>query len=234
MGRHGGHQPPPRQPQPQPQGQYASHAPSAPQQQYAPPGHYGPFPQGQYAPPRTAYQQAPYGQPLDGAAPQYQQAPGPRFPNAAPRGKSRHWVRNTLLVVGGLVVLIVVAAVVKTAVGASPVTVDGTVTPLSGASSASGSGFAARTYARCALASPKPGTQITITTVSGQVIGTGTLGEWAHSTVTVAGVSVYRCDMPFTIKNVPPEARYGFSLSGLPGTIWETSVSSPVNLRIPG
>jgi hypothetical protein len=143
-------------------------------------------------------------------------------------------VRNTLLVVGGLAVLIVVAAVVvKTVVGASPATVNGTVTPLSGVSSVSGGGFAARTYARCELARPKPGTQITITSVSGQVIGTGTLGAWTHSTVTVLGKEVYLCDMPFTIKNVPSEARYGFSLNGFPGTIWETSVSSPVNLRIP-
>jgi hypothetical protein len=143
-------------------------------------------------------------------------------------------LRNTLLAIGGLLVLIVVAVVVKVADGTSKVTVHGTVTPLSGPSSVSGSGFTAKTYAGCALARPRPGTLITITSLSGQVIGTGTLGEWAHSAVTASGATVYQCEMPFTIKNVPSEPRYGFSVNGVPGTLWQTTVSSPVNLRIPG
>lgn len=231
MGRHEGYQPPQRQPQPQ--GQYSSRAPYPPQEQYEPPGHDGPSPQGQYAPPYTGYQQTPSGQPPYGTGSQYQQTPGARYPYVVPpQKKRRHWVRNALLVIGGLVVAIVVTAVVKTAGGASAVTVNGTVTPSSGASSVFGSGITATTYAECALASPKPGTQITITSPSGQVIGTGTLGVWADSSVTASGVTAYQCDMPFTIKNVPSEARYGFSVNGIPGTIWETSVSGPVNLSI--
>jgi hypothetical protein len=224
MGRHGGHQPPPKQAQPQ--GQYPPPGPYSLQEQHGPP------PRSQYASAYTGYQQTPYGQLPYDAGPQYQ-APGPHYPYIAPpQTKRRHWVRNTLLVVGGLVILVVVAAVVKTAGGASAVTVNGTVTPSSGASSVFGSGITATTYAECALASPKPGTQITITSPSGQVIGTGTLGLWADSSVTASGVTVYQCDMPFIIKNVPSESRYGFSVNGVPGTIWETSVSGPVNLSI--
>jgi hypothetical protein len=44
-------------------------------------------------------------------------------------------------------------------------------------------------------------------------------------------VTVYSCAMPFTIKGVPNETRYGFQVNGVPGTIWETSVNS-VSLNI--
>jgi hypothetical protein len=89
----------------------------------------------------------------------------------------------------------------------------------------------ATSYATCAASSPEPGTQVTVTDPSGAVIGTGTLGLWNHDSTTVSGTTIYPCDMPFTIKDQPHEARYGFAINGVPGTIWETSVRS-VSLAI--
>ena len=205
---------------------------------YPPPGQYTPPPQGQYAPPYSGYQQGPgqppHGPPQEPGSPLYQQGPGPQYVSAPPQRKKRHWQLYTLLGISALVVLIVVVTVVLTGGGASAVTIKGTVTPSSGASSVFGAGVNATTYAGCAAASPMPGTQITVTDPSGKVIGTGTLGVWADSSVTTSGLTVYLCDMPFTIKNVPSEQRYGFSINGVPGTIWETSVSGPVNLSVSG
>ena len=158
---------------------------------------------------------------------------GPQYPYAPPLPrKESHWVRNTLLAVGGVVVLIAVIAAVKLAGGSSAATITGTVTPSSAASSVFGSGINATSYAECAVTSPKPGTQVTVTSPSGQVIGTGTLGLWSHSSVTASGLTVYLCDMRFTIKSVPAEQRYGFSVDGESGTIWETNVTKPVSLSI--
>lgn len=250
MGRHGGRQPAPSQPpdhnyapeQYPPQVQYPPQATYPPEGKYDPRGHYPPPgqypPQSQYGPPYDGYQQGP-DQPVDGPppqgppGPQYQQGPGPQYAYVpSPQQKKRHWVLYTLLGAGAVVAAIVVVAVIKTAGGASTVTIKGTVTPASAASSVFGSGINATSYAECAVANPKPGTQVTVSSPSGQVIGTSALGIWADSSVTTSGVTIYLCDMPFTIKNVPSEQRYGFSINGVPGTIWETSISGSVNLSV--
>jgi hypothetical protein len=46
-------------------------------------------------------------------------------------------------------------------------------------------------------------TQITVTDPSGKVIGTGTLGLRNHDSSSVSGTTIFPCDMPFTIGNVP-------------------------------
>ena len=98
-----------------------------------------------------------------------------------------------------------------------PVTIRGTVTPSSGSSSVFGTGMNSTSYAGCTASSPAPATQVTVSSPSGTVIGTGTLGAWNPDNATVSGTTIYRCDMPFTIKNVPQEARYGFAINGVPG-----------------
>jgi hypothetical protein len=113
-----------------------------------------------------------------------------------------------------------------------PVTVHGTITPSSSSSSVFGTGMNSTSYTGCAASSPAPGTQVTVSSPSGTVIGTGTLGTWNPDSSAVSGTTIYRCDMPFTIKNVPQEARYGFAINGVPGTIWETSVSGTVSLSV--
>jgi hypothetical protein len=95
-----------------------------------------------------------------------------------------------------------------------------------------GQGMNATSYATCASSTPEPGTQVTVTDPSGTVIGTGTLGLWNHDSTTVSGATIYPCDMPFTIKDVPHEARYGFAINGVPGTIWETSINGAVSLTV--
>lgn len=157
----------------------------------------------------------------------------PQGPYSPQRQKGRRLY--TLLGLAGLVVPIVVAAAGCSS-GASAVTVNGTVTPssASGVSLVFGPGINATTYAGCKKASPAPGTQITVTDPSGNVIGTGTLGQWADTSMTAQGLKVYACDMPFTISNVPSEQRYGFAINGVPGTMWETSVSGPVHLSVKG
>ena len=115
---------------------------------------------------------------------------------------------------------------------ASAVTITGTVTPSSASSSVFGNGMNATSYAACAVTSPKPGTQVTVTDPSGKGIGTTTLGLWDNTHATASGLTVCLCDIPFTIKNVPAEQRYGFSVDGESGTIWETNASKPVNLSI--
>jgi hypothetical protein len=115
-----------------------------------------------------------------------------------------------------------------------PVTVHGTVTPSSGSSSVFGQGMNSTSYVGCAAASPAPGTQVTVSSPSGTVIGTGTLGVWNPNNTTVSGTTIYTCDMPFTIKNIPQETRYGFAINGVPGTIWESSVTGTVSLAVGG
>ena len=74
------------------------------------------------------------------------------------------------------------------------------------------------------LGGPKPSTQITVNDPSGKVIGTGTLGTWRTGTTSAGGLTLYTCTMPFTISSVPSEPRYGFSITGVPGTTWVTNV----------
>lgn len=113
-----------------------------------------------------------------------------------------------------------------------PVTVHGTVLPSSASSSVFGQGMTATTYEGCAGASPAPGSQVTVTSPSGTVIGTATLGLWNRDTMSAAGNTVYRCDMPFIMKDVPKETRYGFAINGVPGTIWESSVTGTLSLAV--
>src|SRR5580704_9561484 len=93
------------------------------------------------------------------------------------------------------------AAALVAGCSSSTVTVQGQVAPSS--STGSVMGITADSYATCSLASPSPGTQVTLTDSSGKVIGTGTLGIWSHAHAAVSGVTSYNCDMPFTMKNVP-------------------------------
>ena len=100
------------------------------------------------------------------------------------------------------------------------VTIHGTVRPdVSGA---------ARYYQACAYGKPSPGAQVTVTDPSGAVISTGTLGAWSHANPS----GMFTCAMPFTVANVPHEARYGFAINGVPGTIWKTSVGGTVQLEV--
>jgi hypothetical protein len=48
------------------------------------------------------------------------------------------------------------------------------------------------------------------------VIGSTTLGLWSDATLSTSGLTVYSCIMPFMVKDVPAERRYGFQMSGVP------------------
>jgi hypothetical protein len=85
-------------------------------------------------------------------------------------------------------------------------------------------------YGECSSDTPSPGVQVVVTDPSGKVIGTGTLGPWSHQTATASGLTMFPCWMPFVMRNVPTEPRYGFSVNGVPGTIWMTKVSQLVTL----
>jgi hypothetical protein len=118
--------------------------------------------------------------------------------------------------------------------GPGTLTVHGSVTPNSAAAGVFGPGMNRTSYAGCAGAKPTPGTQITITDSSVKVLGTGTLGAWSNTTMTVSGTTIYTCTMPFTITDVTAgEPRYGFAISGVPGTQWESSVKN-VALQVTG
>jgi hypothetical protein len=118
--------------------------------------------------------------------------------------------------------------------GPGTVTVHGTVTPNSASAGVFGPGMTSTSYAGCATANPAPGTQVTVTDSSGKVLGVGTLGAWSAATRTVSGVTIYPCTMPFTITVVTAgEPRYGFAISGVPGTQWETGVNN-VALQVTG
>lgn len=122
-----------------------------------------------------------------------------------------------------------------TACGSSspPVTIHGQVSPSSTVASVF-PGATASSYAGCSEANPAPGTQVTVADPSGKVLGSATLGLWTHQHITTSGITAYQCDMPFTIKNVPHEARYGFAINGVPGKIWMTNVSQGVTLSVSG
>ncbi len=136
----------------------------------------------------------------------------------------------------GAILTAMAALTAAAACGSSPppVTIHGTVTPSGTISQTFGQGLNADGYGACSETSPAPGTQVTVTSPSGTVIGTGTLGSWNTDSVVIEGTTMYHCDMPFTIKNVPQETRYGLAVSGVPGTIWETSVSGAVSLEAGG
>ena len=118
--------------------------------------------------------------------------------------------------------------------GSSAVTIHGTVTPSSGVSAVFGAGMNANSYTSCSSASPAPGTQVSVTDPSGKVIGTGTLGLWSHASVKISGTTVYSCDMPFTIKDISAEPRYGFAINNVPGKIWVTDINKEVTLNVGG
>jgi hypothetical protein len=110
-------------------------------------------------------------------------------------------------------------------------TVHGTVAP-NGPSSVLGVGGDEQTYAGCVGDTPKPGTQVTVSSPSGTVIGTAALGLWSRQRVSAGGLTLYTCVMPFTITGVPSEQRYGFAIAGVPGTQWENSITSAVGLAV--
>jgi hypothetical protein len=66
------------------------------------------------------------------------------------------------------------------------------------------------------------GTQITVISPSGTVIGTGSLGAPATTTSNMLGcieeIDVY----PFQVAGLPSESRYGVQINGEQGTIWFT------------
>lgn len=128
---------------------------------------------------------------------------------------------STAIKIAGVSALALLAALTGCG-GASTVTIRGDVQPSSNSTSVLG--VTADTYDGCAEASPAPGTQITVSSPDGKIIGTATLGEWSHASAMVEGVTAYTCDMPFTMTNVPAETRYGFSIDNVPGKIWVTSI----------
>jgi len=105
-------------------------------------------------------------------------------------------------------------------------TIHGTVTP-------SGPGIA-NAYGFCSEDNPAPGGQVTVSDPGGKVIGTGTLGTWSHAHFTSYGTTEYTCTMPFAMKGVPAEQRYGFAVNGVPGKIWFNKLSKPVTLNVSG
>lgn len=127
-------------------------------------------------------------------------------------------------------ILVIVVTIIVTGHSTSSKTVHGTFTPTSETLSLFGG---VSEYALCSEAVPAPGSQVTVTDPSGKVIGTGTLGPWSHQTVEVSGLTFYPCEMPFTVTGLPSESRYGFSVNGVNGTIWETDLSN-VNLNVSG
>jgi hypothetical protein len=111
--------------------------------------------------------------------------------------------------------------------GSSSVTIHGDVSAGGGAF-----GGPVTIYGYCSQDAPSPGDQVTVTDPNGKVIGTGTLRIWSHIRATADGVTMYGCDMPFTIKGVPAEQRYGFEINNAPGKIWVSNVNQPVTLDV--
>jgi hypothetical protein len=137
----------------------------------------------------------------------------------------KHW--------GILAILGAASALSVTACGGGPPpeTVHGQVAPSSAVANVF-SGVTANSYAQCSEATPAPGTQVTVTNPSGKVLGSAVLGLWSHQHITTSGITAYQCDMPFTIRDVPHEARYGFAINGVPGKIWVTKLSGGVTLSV--
>ncbi len=118
-------------------------------------------------------------------------------------------------------------ALVSTACGSSPTTMNGTlmVTTDSGESS----------FCDNNSFNVDQGTQVSIVSPSGTVIGTGNLGAPATTTGNVLGcideVDVYK----FQVTGLPSESRYGVQISGEQGTIWFTPAEVPyANLSLGG
>jgi hypothetical protein len=143
-------------------------------------------------------------------------------------------ITTTTRAAGALAVTAVSGGALAGCGGPGTMTVNGTVTPNSAAAGVFGPGMNGTSYAGCAVAKPAPGTQVTVTDSAGKVLGTGTLGAWSATTVAVSGTTIYPCTMPFTVTGVTAgEPRYGFAVSGVPGTQWETSLKN-VALEITG
>lgn len=137
------------------------------------------------------------------------------------------------MILRGIAVALVVAATATlSACGNSTVTVHGQVEPGGGALASMGADGLAQTYSGCSDDTPSPGSQVTVTNPSGKVIGSATLGTWSHRTVTADGLTMYPCWMPFTMKNVAAEQRYGFKINNVPGEIWVNNVSKIVTLDV--
>jgi len=83
--------------------------------------------------------------------------------------------------------------------------------------------------AACAFGKPASGNQIVITSPSGTVISTATLGTLIHA---ANPSGHFTCTLPFTATKVPQETRYGFTINGVPGTIWMTNISGTVQLNV--
>jgi hypothetical protein len=123
-------------------------------------------------------------------------------------------------------VLVLAVAVAACGSGSPSVTIHGQVLP------ARADGVPATSYGFCSEGSPSPGDQVTVSDPGGKVIGIATLGTWNHTRATVDGVTVYPCLMPFTMKGVPGEQRYGFGINNVPGKIWVTKVNQLVTLDV--
>jgi len=52
--------------------------------------------------------------------------------------------------------------------------------------------------------------------------------------VRVSGLTVYTCNMPFVIKGVPAEKRYGFKINNVLGEIFMSNVGKLVTLTVGG
>lgn len=141
--------------------------------------------------------------------------------------------KNALRAIPPAAAIAVLAAACGGSGSGHPATViiHGSLTPSSGASSVFGAGVNATSYTACAGTSPTPGTQVTVKSPSGRVIGTGTLGTWSHAHASVAGTTIYTCDMPFTIRSVPREARYGYQVNGVSAPVfWQTGTHPALSI----
>jgi hypothetical protein len=145
--------------------------------------------------------------------PEYQQSP----PQPPPLPPHRSWPRRhkILTALGSGFGLLVVLIIVIAATSAPSVTMRGTLTvsQTSGSSSfCQGSN----------VTDPGQGAQVTVTSPSGTVIGTGTLGNPSTAATTLIGcvesVEVYK----FKVTGLPGEPRYGVTVASLSGTIWFT------------
>lgn len=131
----------------------------------------------------------------------------------APR---RRLTRKTLLVIVGAVMGVALAVTLPLALSNSPpATMDGTLT----VSQSTGTS----TFCQgSAVTDPGEGAQVTVTSPSGAVIGTGSLGTPSTSTATLAGCSNSVEVYSFKVAGLPGEPRYGVTVASLSGTIWFT------------
>jgi hypothetical protein len=141
--------------------------------------------------------------------PEYQQSPPqPLMPHR--RWPRRHKILTALGCGFGFLAVLIIILV---ATSASPVTMRGTLT----VSQTSGdSSFCQGSN----VTDPGQAAQVTVTSPSGTVIGTGSLGSPSTTAGTVIGcvdsVEVY----PFKVTGLQGEPRYGVTVANLSGTIW--------------